>query len=307
MIITIDKVTEIFCVIDEFCKNFDAETARNLKISSESADGKRYRNRKGQMSTSEIMTVITCFHFGTFSNFKHYYLFFIRQHLRREFPTAVSYNRFVELMPRVFLHMMVFMRLTAFGKCTGVTFVDSTMIPVCHNLRRYSNKVFRGVARMGKGTMGWCYGFKLHLLCNDSGEIITFTLTGANVDDRDKRVWNVFTKELFGEVFADRGYIKQELFESLFHQGIHLVHGIKSNMKNKLMSMWDKIMLRKRYVIECINELLKNKANLVHSRHRALHNFIIHLCGTLTAYCFFENKPEPLAVHIDKTKQLTLF
>ena len=112
------------------------------------------------------------------------------------------------------------MKLYAFGKCTGITFVDSTMIPVCHNVRRYFNKVFSGLAKNGKGTMGWCHGFKLHLLCNDSGEVITFYLTGANVDDRDSRVWNVFTKVPYGKVFADRGYIKQELFESLFSQGI---------------------------------------------------------------------------------------
>ena len=119
-----------------------------------------------------------------------------------------------------------------------------------------------------------------------SGEVITFCLTGANVDDRDSRVWTVFAKVLFGKVFADRGYIKQELFESLFGQGIQLVHGLKAKMKNKLMPMWDKIMLRKRYIIECINELLKNKANLVHSRHRSIHNFIMNLCSALTAYCF---------------------
>ena len=93
------------------------------------------------------------------------------------------------------------------------------MIPVCHNVRRYFNKVFSGLAKNGKGTMGWYHGFKLHLLCNDPGEVITFCLTGANVDDRDSRVWNVFTKVLYGKVFADRGY-KQELFESLFSQGI---------------------------------------------------------------------------------------
>ena len=134
--------------------------------------------------------------------------------MRQDFPDAVSYNRFVELMPRVFFKMMLFMKLYAFGKCTGITFVDSTMIPVCHNVRRYYNKVFAGLAKDGKGTMGWCHGFKLHLLCNDSGEVITFCLTGANVDDRDSRVWTVFAKVLFGKVFADRGYIKQELFES---------------------------------------------------------------------------------------------
>ena len=183
--------------------------------------------------------------------------------------------------------MMLFMKLYAFGKCTGITFVDSTMIPVCHNVRRYFNKVFDGIAKDGKGTMGWCHGFKLHLLCNDSGEVITFCLTGANVDDRDERVWNVFAKVLYGKVFADRGYIKKELFDTLFDQGIQLVHGLKANMKNKLMPLWDKITLRKRYIIECINELLKNKANLVHSRHRSIHNFIMNICSALTAYCFF--------------------
>ena len=73
-------------------------------------------------------------------------------------------------------------------------------------------------------------------------------------------------------------------------------------MKNKLMPMWDKIMLRKRYIIECINELLKNKANLVHSRHRSIHNFIMNLCSALTAYLFFENKPKALLVYVEKSR-----
>ena len=239
-----------------------------------------------------------CYHFDTYRNFKEYYQNCIRGWLRHEFPAAVSYNRFVELMPRVFLKMMLFMKLHAFGRCTGITFVDSTMIPVCHNVRRHFNKVFVGLAKNGKGTMGWRHGFKLNLLCNDSREVITFCLTGANVDDRDRRVWSVF---------ADRGYIKQELFESLFSQGIGLVHGLKARMKNKLMPVWDKIMMRKRYIIECINELLKNKANLVHSRHRSIHNFIMNLCSGLTAYCFYENKPEALPVYVEKSRQLELF
>ena len=218
--ITKDKVTEIFCIIDEFDKNLDGELKRNLHLPTQDGNGKRYRNRKGRLSESEVMTILICYHFGTYRNFKEYYQNCICGCFHKEFPHAVSYNRFVELMPRVFCKMMLFMRLYAFGKCTGITFVDSTMIPVCHNVRRYFNKVFSGLAKNGKGTMGRCHGFKLHLLCNDSGEVITFCLTGANVDDRDSRVWNIFTKVLYGKVFADRGYIKQELFESLFTQGI---------------------------------------------------------------------------------------
>lgn len=184
------------------------------------------------------MTILVCYHFGSFANSKHYYLFYIRRHLSGCFPDAVSYNRFVELMPRMFFHMMLFMKLQGFGKCSGISFVDSTMIPVCYNLCRYVYKVFKGLATDGKATdgkvtdgkvtMGWSCGFKLHLLCNDSGEIITFCLTGAKVDGRDKRVWAIFPKELYGKVFADRGYIKQALSEDLFDRGIHLVHGLRA-------------------------------------------------------------------------------
>ncbi len=304
--ITDHKVTEIFCAVDEFCNKMMVQLENNLKLSAP-RDGKKHRNRKGRMCDSEIMTILVLFHFSGYRTFKDYYLCCVLGRLRRDFPTAVSYNRFVELMPRVFIQMMLFMRLTAFGKCSGITFVDSTMIPVCHNMRRYFNKVFDGLAKNGKGTMGWCHGFKLHLLCNDSGEIISFCLTGANVDDRDERVWNVLAKDLFGKVFADRGYIGPKLFDSLFDQGIHLVHGLRSNMKNKLMPMWDKIMLRKRCIIETINDLLKNKAQLVHSRHRSIHNFIMNICGALTAYCFFDNKPEALPVHFEQPRQLSLF
>ena len=161
--ITKDKVTEIFCIIDEFCKHFDAENAQKVLISSKVTSRRR---RSATMSDSEIMTILLLFHFGSYRNFKHYYLSFIKIIQKKEFPTAVSYNRFVELEGRVFFQMMFFLNLQAFGRCTGITFVDSTMIPICHNLRRYANKVFKGIATDGKGTMGWCHGFKLHLACN---------------------------------------------------------------------------------------------------------------------------------------------
>ena len=289
--ITDYKITEIFCAVDEFCKEFDKQIDKKSLLSS---DGKSRRYRKASISDSEIMTILIVFQFGSFRNFKHYYLFFIRQHLKSDFPNAVSYNRFVELQSRVFFQMMFFLNLSAFGHCTGISFVDSTMVPVCHNLRRYANKVFKGLATDGKGTMGWCHGFKLHLVCNDRGEIITFCFTGANVDDRDPRVWAVLAKTLYGKLFADRGYISPKLFDMLFEDGVHLVTGIRTNMKNKLMPMWDKVMLRKRCIIETINDMLKNTAQLVHSRHRSVNNFIMSMIAALAAYCFFDNKPQAL-------------
>lgn len=273
-----------------------------------SSCGKARRRRAASMSDSEIMTILMLFHFGTFDNFKHYYLHFIRIHLKNDFPDAVSYNRFVELESRGFFKMMFFLNLRSFGRCTGITFVDSTMIPVCHNLRRYANRVFDGLATDGKGTMGWCHGFKLHFICNDRGEIITFCLTGANVDDRDTKIWAVLGKKIYGKLFVDRGYISTRLFDALFADGVHLVTGIRSNMKNRLMTLWDKIMLRKRYTIECINHLLKDKGNLVHSRHRTVNNFIMNLIAALGAYCFFDNKPEAIqGYRIENNKQLSLF
>ena len=274
------KVTELFCIIDEFCKHFDAENAGNLL---EDNSGTKRRRRAASLSDSEIMTILLYFHFGTFRNFKHYYLFFIKGTMKSYFPKAVSYNRFVELESRVFFQLMFFLNLGAFGRCTGITFVDSTMIPVCHNLRRYANKVFKGIATDGKGTMGWCHGFKLHLACNDRGEIIAFVLTGANVSDKDPNVFKVLAKRLYGKLFADKGYISQKLF-------------------------YDRMMLRKRYIIETINDMLKNTAQIVHSRHRSVNNFVMNLISALGAYCFFDNKPMALQGYcIEDTKQLSLF
>ena len=165
------------------------------------------RNRKGQMSKSEIMTILLCYHFGSFRNFKHYYLFFIKEHMASYFPKAVSYTRFVELMPRVFFELMAFMRIQGFGKCTGISFVDSTMISVCHNMRRKFNKVFDGLARNGKGTMGWCHGFKLHLLCNEMGDVLTFCLTSRK--RRRQRSYGV------------EGLHQSALRQSICRQGVH--------------------------------------------------------------------------------------
>ena len=299
------KVTELFCIIDEFCKHFASENAGNLL---EDNSGVKRRRRAASLSDSEIMTILLYFHFGTFRNFKHYYLFFIKVAMKSYFPKAVSYNRFVELESRVFFQLMFFLNLGAFGMCTGITFFDSTMIPVCHNLRRYANKVFKGLATDGKGTMGWCHGFKLHLACNDRGEIIAFVLTGANVSDKDPKVFKVLAKRLYGKLFADKGYISQKLFDFLFEDGIQLVTGLRVNMKNKLIPFYDRMMLRKRYIIETINDMLKNTAQIVHSRHRSVSNFIMNLISALGAYCFFDNKPKALLGYcIEDTKQLSLF
>ena len=180
-----NKITEIFCIIDDFCKEYDKEIAR---MSICEPDGRKHRKRQWCMSRSEIMTILIFFHFNTFRNFKHYYLFYVQVHLRDLFPRQLSYNRFMELESRVALEMMLFLQLFCFGRCTGISFIDSTCVPVCHNKRIKRNKVFHDYAEAGKSTMGWHFGFKLHLICNERGELLYFMLTKANVDNRNPEV-----------------------------------------------------------------------------------------------------------------------
>ncbi|KAA6333378.1 hypothetical protein EZS27_018197 [termite gut metagenome] len=284
---TPDKIIEIFCMADDFCKEFDLEAHKHQ---IQTLDKKKY-HRSSRMSDSEIMTILIGFHFGAFRNFKHYYLFYVQKHLTREFPDLVSYNRFVELQRKVFIEFVLFLKLICFGQCTGITYVDSTCIRVCHNKRIRRNKVFKGLAEIGKSTMGWFFGFKLHLLCNERGELVNFCLTRGNVDDRNQKVFSVLSKGLFGKLYADKGYISASLFEILFNKGIHLVTGIKKNMKNRLMGLNDKILLRKRSIIETINGELKNRCQIEHSRHRSPANFIMNLLAALGAYSFFPKKP----------------
>jgi hypothetical protein len=300
--ITTDKIIEIFCIADDFYKEYELEIQKRTALTTNEL---KTRNRASQLSQSEIMTILVGFHYGTFRNFKHYYLFYIKQHLKSEFPNAVSYNRFIELQARVLIPLMLFLQLIGFGQCTGITYVDSTKISVCHNKRISRNKVFKDVAERGKSTMGWFFGFKLHLVCNEKGELLNFSLTKGNVDDRNQDVLNVLTKDLFGKLFADKGYISKPLFETLFNDGIHLVTGIRNNMKNCLMPLRDKILLRKRSVIETINDELKNICHIEHSRHRATHNFIMNLVAGLVAYCFFPKKPS-INIEWEKSPQLSL-
>lgn len=299
--ISTDKITEIFCSIDDFCKVFEpALKQRTL------TKGENKRNRPFKMSTSEIMTITVLFHLSGHRTFKHFYLYFVQEHLQREFPDTVSYNRFVELMQANILPLTLYMKTCCLGKCTGISFIDSTPIRACKNKRIKNNKVFKDIATTGKSTMGWFYGFKLHIVVNDKGELLDFIITQANVDDRTPIKQDNFLKRVFGSLYADKGYLSKELATLLFDQGLHLVTGIRNNMKNVLMTMRDKILLRKRSVIETINDQLKNICQAEHSRHRSFGNFITNLVASLIAYSFQEKKPA-IKFETQTTNQIALF
>ena len=283
-----DKITEIFVKVDDFCNEFEHEYKKHALAPDASV---KKRNRKATLCDSEIITILIAFHGGQFRNFKHFYLHFVCSELDDLFPAVVSYNRFIELSHRSALPFMFFLHHCCRGECTGISFIDSTVLRVCHKKRIKRNKVFKDVAKVGKSTMGWFFGFKLHLIINDKGEILSFYLTQGNVDDRNIKAITKMTEELFGKLFGDKGYISKALSDILFGNGIQLITAVKRNMKEKALSNEEKILLRKRSVIETVNDELKNICQVEHTRHRSISGFLLNIISAIAAYSFFPKKP----------------
>lgn len=285
------NILHLFCDIDDFYQFFEPQWKQFQFASLE-----RKRNRESSLAVSEVMTLIVLFHASAYRNFKSYYTEHVLKHLAGEFPHLVSYNRFVELMRSAMIPLCCYLE-TRKGQCSGISFIDSTSLKVCHNRRIYSHKVFETSARRGKTSVDWFYGFKLHLVVNDQGELLSLRLTAGNVDDR--RPVERLIKELFGKLFADKGYISRVLFERLFfndERQLQLITKLKKGMKNRLMPLFDKIMLRKRSIIESVIDQLKNISQIEHTRHRSAVNFFVNLIAGLIAYTWREKKPS-LNIH----------
>jgi len=297
------KLIEIFYLADEIYQEYKrVYLSRSLAMKN----GKITRNRPYRLSIPEVMTILIAFHFSHYRDLKNFYIDYVQKHMQDVFPKTVSYNRFVELQKQALMPLALMIKTARQGEVTGISFIDSTPIRVCKNKRIFNHKVFDGLAARGKSTMGYFYGFKLHIIINDKSEIINFVLTPGNTDDRTPLKDDSFIKNITGKLFADKGYISSELVENLFIDGIHLITGIKKNMKNRLISLADKIMLRKRSVIETVNDELKNIAQIEHSRHRSFHNFINNLLGGLIAYSYFEKKPK-IKFETEHSTQLSVF
>ena len=280
-----DSLTELFWSVDDFCQDFVTVWRKQLLSA-----GEMQRQRERSLSVSEIMTILIHFHQSHYRDFKAYYTDYVLERLQKEFPGLVSYTRFVEFIPSVLIPLCVYLRTCCFGICTGISFMDATSLAVCKNPRIHAHKVFAGLAERGKTSTGWFFGFKLHLIFNDRGELLNLMLTPGNVDDR-KPVPDMVRK-LFGKLFADKGYISKKLFEELLRTfNIQLITGVRSNMKNRLMPWMDKLLLRKRAIVETIIDQLKNISQIEHSRHRSPINFLVNLICGLIAYCHRPKKP----------------
>lgn len=291
------SVDELFYQVDEFCKAAEPEWEKQLL-----RDGSRKRRRAGQLYSSEIMTIMIHFHQSQYRTFKAYYTRYVQIHLCGEFPDLVSYGRFVQLMPRV-LALLCGYLFSLLGCCTGISFADSTPIAVCDNRRISQHKVFSGIAKRGKSSTGWFFGFKLHLVVNDRGELLGFCLTPGH--RADVKVLPKLVKHLFGKVIADKGYLSQPLFEQLLEHGLHLITKLRAKMKNRLMPLADKLLLRKRAIIETITDQLKNISQVEHTRHRSPVNFLVNLVSGLIAYSLQPKKPS-LRLHLSPSLEHSL-
>nr|WP_161575479.1 IS982 family transposase [Beggiatoa leptomitoformis] len=249
------NLTRLFCEADDFCNAFIPAWEK-----TQLNDGCKKRRRTRSLSPSEIIIVL--YHSSGYRTFKWFYTH--HQHLSQAFPKLVPYNRFIELLPDILISLTFFMKSRcATGK--GIAFIDSTPLRVCDNLRISRYKTFKDEAQRGKSSTGWFYGFKRHLLVDDCGQILSFRITRGNVDDR-KPVPSLL-KNFIGKVFGDRGYLSKKLAELLALDDVELITSLKKNMA------FDKLLLRKRCIIETINDQLKNIFDLEHSRHRSLSNY----------------------------------
>lgn len=274
--------TELFCKLDDCSKEF----ARSEQVKIEYSNGRR--GIAASMSLGEIMTIIVGYHASGFKTFKQYYLYLQTYH-RHDFPKLLSYSRFIEWIPYCLIPLTKIMS-TLCADATGIGFIDSTSLSVCDNIRIRRNKTFAGLAERGKSSMGWFYGFKLHIVINSKCEIMAFRITKGNTNDRSPV--KDLLKDIKGKIFGDRGYLSKSLFEELYANGTQLITNIKNNMKNKLLTLEDKYLLRKRFIIETIFDLLKNGGDIDHSRHRSPTNCFVHLIAGLISYTLNPNKPQ---------------
>jgi hypothetical protein len=279
-------LTTIFYHSDNFCKLFEKEF--EIKVLS---TGIARAQRECCLTLGEVMAIVVYYHRSGYKTFKDYYT---RSHeLQSGFSNMPSYNRFIELQQKIIVPLQMFFKLLMMqNQCTGVSFIDSFPLPVSHIKRASSHKTFANLARKGKTSTGWFYGFKIHVVINEKGEVLDFLITAGNIADNNKTVIRSLTKRLHGKAFGDRGYLlTAAFFREIYQKGVHVVTKIRKNMVNKLMPLADKLMLRKRGLIETVGAVLKEDCNIQHTRYRSPITFLINVFSAMIAYSLSPKKP----------------
>lgn len=282
------KLIAIFIICDDFVKNLGSY----LDLSGQAAlnSGKVCIQASPRMSVSEMMSIVIFYHLSGFKCFKYYYEQIICGVLKSWFPRAYSYTRFVYLMKGLNPLLLVFMLCCRTGRHTGTYYIDSKCLKVCHNKRIHSHQVFKDIAQRGKTSVDWFFGFKIHLIINEKGEIINFEITQGNKTDNNSELLQRLTAKLSGELYGDKGYLTK-LKTTLQQQGLNLITKLRKNMKNNVLDAKQSYYLRKRALIESVFDMLKFHCDIEHSRHRSVFNFMSNTIAALIAYTFMDSLP----------------
>lgn len=267
-------ITTLYSLLDDFCKIYYKWEQHKL------IPNHKIRYRAGNLCLPELMTIILYFYLSPCQDFKNYYLYHLPTKYKNYFK-LVSYSRIIQLWPRLLLPLSLMFQLLK-GEETGIYFIDSTKLQICHNKRTSSNRVFGKIAKIGKSSYGWFMGFKLHMIINNKGEIMAIKITKGNKSDISQTT--ALAKGITGSMYGDKGYISKEIFTDLFNSGLRLFTGIRKDMKNHLLEFYDKSMLRKRSLIESVFNVLKNSMKFEHTRHRSPINFLVHILACVNAY-----------------------
>jgi len=288
MLKNLRKVVEIFCELDDFCNATDSQ---NQTLLLTDAEYSAQRGPECGLVISEIMTILVLYHMSGFRNFKTFYEGVILTTLLSSFPKAPSYARFIVLTNLAWMPLTMFFA-SKLGKKTGRYYIDSTKLPVCDNRRINRHKVFRALAERGKTSMGWFFGFKLHLVFNELREVVAVKITPGNVDDRTPV--RELTKDLIGKLFGDKGYVGKKLAQDLLKRGLVLMTRVKKNMKSLPMSFLDKSLLNGRNIVETIIGHIKEYSSLRLPKHRSVPNAMTHIIAALVSYQINSLQPTPM-------------
>lgn len=279
-----NQLISIFCEVDDFCKELEGYTKHKLLTGPSVGQ----RGPETGLCISEIMTILIMFHQVRFRDFKTFYLGFLEVYWRSYFPHLPSYSRFITLMKRAIFPLTLFTQVHG-GKRTGIYYIDSSCLPVCHLKRSKRHKTFDQIAQYGRTSVGWFFGLKLHLVTNDRGELMAFKMSQGHRND-SKEAASLF-RELQGLAFGDKGYISKKLFDVLFAQGLKLITRKRKNMQKEILADYEKQLLNQRGIVETVIGYLKYHYQVWHTRHRSVLNAMTHLVAALAAYVI-----EPLKI-----------
>jgi hypothetical protein len=288
-----DRLVEDFCQFDDFCQAFGPHWEALLL--GQGAQPAKKRGPQAGLADSAIMTILVLYHSSHFRHFKAFYEGVVLAWLPSAFPKAPCYARFIALTNHVWVPLTVFL-LTRMGRKSGLYYIDSTPLPVCHPRRINRHKVFAGLAGRGKTSTGWFFGLTLHLVFNHERQIVALTLTPGNV--HDTMPVPDLTQGLIGKLFGDKGYVGQDLAHSLLRRGLALMTRVRRNMKRLPVSFLDKALLNGRNIVETIIGHIKEFSSLRLPKHRSVFNAFTHLTAAIVAYQINPLPPKPITASI---------